>query len=293
MRRQIDRPRPLRPQPRPPARRLRGRHAPPLTTPSHPSVCCIRVLRAGPPRTKHSGARNTRMGSTADGRVRQGLWQPGPMHDDGSRQGDPRCLPRQPRDRHRQVRRLRDHRLGRPARRGRPLPRRHRQPAAPAARRQAGRQGRRHRPPVRLRARALLLGLRRRPRAVLDGRAVRALRGLRQAAPPARGREPPRRHRHPPVRHAPRGPSRCAPPTRRRPPSAPTHGSWLGWIRRSKQPELPVVLLEDSGALVGLVIALVRRDPRPRDRRAALGRHRLDRHRRPARRHRHRAGRSR
>lgn len=34
------------------------------------------------------------------------------------------------------------------------------------------------------------------------------------------------------------------------------HGSWLGWIRRSKQPELPVVLLEDTGALIGLVFAL-------------------------------------
>jgi cation diffusion facilitator family transporter len=36
-----------------------------------------------------------------------------------------------------------------------------------------------------------------------------------------------------------------------------TSGRWLQWIRRSKQPELPVVLLEDSGALVGLVFALV------------------------------------
>jgi cation diffusion facilitator family transporter len=35
-----------------------------------------------------------------------------------------------------------------------------------------------------------------------------------------------------------------------------SRGSWLGWIRRSKQPELPVVLLEDSGALVGLTFAL-------------------------------------
>jgi len=35
----------------------------------------------------------------------------------------------------------------------------------------------------------------------------------------------------------------------------PTEG-WLRWIRRSKQPELPVVLLEDTGALIGLVIAL-------------------------------------
>jgi cation diffusion facilitator family transporter len=32
--------------------------------------------------------------------------------------------------------------------------------------------------------------------------------------------------------------------------------SWLGFIRRSKAPELPVVLLEDSGALIGLFLAL-------------------------------------
>jgi cation diffusion facilitator family transporter len=32
--------------------------------------------------------------------------------------------------------------------------------------------------------------------------------------------------------------------------------SWWQFIRRSKAPELPVVLLEDSGALVGLVLAL-------------------------------------
>jgi cation diffusion facilitator family transporter len=32
--------------------------------------------------------------------------------------------------------------------------------------------------------------------------------------------------------------------------------SWWGFIRRSKQPELPVVLLEDLGALVGLIFAL-------------------------------------
>jgi cation diffusion facilitator family transporter len=34
------------------------------------------------------------------------------------------------------------------------------------------------------------------------------------------------------------------------------NGSWFRFIRRSKQPELPVVLLEDTGALIGLVIAL-------------------------------------
>ena len=33
-------------------------------------------------------------------------------------------------------------------------------------------------------------------------------------------------------------------------------GSWLAYIRRSKAPEVPVVLLEDAGALVGLAIAL-------------------------------------
>ena len=34
-------------------------------------------------------------------------------------------------------------------------------------------------------------------------------------------------------------------------------GSWWQFIRQSKQPELPVVLLEDFGALVGLVFALL------------------------------------
>jgi len=34
-------------------------------------------------------------------------------------------------------------------------------------------------------------------------------------------------------------------------------GSWWRFIRTSRNPELPVVLLEDSGALVGLVFALV------------------------------------
>ena len=33
--------------------------------------------------------------------------------------------------------------------------------------------------------------------------------------------------------------------------------SWWAFVRRSKQPELPVVLLEDLGALLGLVFALV------------------------------------
>jgi cation diffusion facilitator family transporter len=33
--------------------------------------------------------------------------------------------------------------------------------------------------------------------------------------------------------------------------------SWWGFIRRSKSPELPVVLLEDAGAVLGLMMALV------------------------------------
>jgi divalent metal cation (Fe/Co/Zn/Cd) transporter len=32
--------------------------------------------------------------------------------------------------------------------------------------------------------------------------------------------------------------------------------TWVNFVRRSKAPELPVVLLEDAGALVGLVLAL-------------------------------------
>lgn len=34
-------------------------------------------------------------------------------------------------------------------------------------------------------------------------------------------------------------------------------GSWWRFIRTSRNPELPVVLLEDSGALIGLVLALI------------------------------------
>ena len=34
-------------------------------------------------------------------------------------------------------------------------------------------------------------------------------------------------------------------------------GSWWRFIRTSRNPELPVVLLEDSGALIGLVFALI------------------------------------
>jgi cation diffusion facilitator family transporter len=33
--------------------------------------------------------------------------------------------------------------------------------------------------------------------------------------------------------------------------------TWLDFIRRSRSPELPVVLLEDAGALIGLILALI------------------------------------
>lgn len=44
---------------------------------------------------------------------------------------------------------------------------------------------------------------------------------------------------------------RAADPVRRR-----TSLSWVGFIRRAKAPELPVVLLEDSAALLGLLFAM-------------------------------------
>ena len=58
--------------------------------------------------------------------------------------------------------------------------------------------------------------------------------------------------------------------------------SWQEFIRRAKAPELPVVLLEDFGALIGLVLALARRRPRTGHGRRRLGRHRHAVHRHPA-----------
>ena len=65
---------------------------------------------------------------------------------------------------------------------------------------------------------------------------------------------------------------------------------WWKFIRTAKQPELPVVLLEDIGAEIGLFFALVRRADRRGDRRPAVGRRRVDRDRLAARDDRHRAG---
>ncbi len=84
---------------------------------------------------------------------------------------------------------------------------------------------------------------------------VRALRGLAQAAAPgadrrvavgagggAGGRD------RPGVLLVPHRDRRVQPRARR--------PSWVQFVRRAKAPELPVVLLEDLGALVGLVLAL-------------------------------------
>ncbi len=48
--------------------------------------------------------------------------------------------------------------------------------------------------------------------------------------------------------------------------------SWVDFVRRAKAPELPVVLLEDFGALVGLVLALIGVGADPDHRRRHVGR---------------------
>ena len=63
--------------------------------------------------------------------------------------------------------------------------------------------------------------------------------------------------------------------------------TWWQFIRQSKTPELPVVLLEDFGALIGLVLALLGRRAHRAHRQPGVRRARHDRDRRPARRHRH------
>ena len=65
---------------------------------------------------------------------------------------------------------------------------------------------------------------------------------------------------------------------------------WWKFIRTAKQPELPVVLLEDIGAEIGLFFALCGVLIADGDRRPAVGRRRVDRDRLAARDDRHRAG---
>ena len=91
---------------------------------------------------------------------------------------------RQRRHRGGQVRRLPGHRGLVAAGRERPLGGRHRQPGPAPPGRQAGQEGRRRAPPLRLRAGALLLGLRRGHRPVHPGLGVRRLRGHPQDPAP-------------------------------------------------------------------------------------------------------------
>ena len=138
-----------------------------------------------------------------------------------------------------------------------------------------GKRGRRAghaRAPVRLRPRALRLRLHRLDRAVQPRWPVRAVRGVAQVAAPASrstdwqwvpiavllaaigdgGLLVP--HRHPRVA------TTCGAAAR-----------GCGFVRTAKAPELPVVLLEDFAALLGLVFALDRRRPDPASPATAAG----------------------
>ena len=66
--------------------------------------------------------------------------------------------------------------------------------------------------------------------------------------------------------------------------------SWPEYVRESRTPELPVLLLEDSGALLGLVVRAAGHRARADHRRAGLRRHRHAGHRPPAARDRVRPG---
>ena len=76
------------------------------------------------------------------------------------------------------------------------------------------------------------------------------------------------------VRHRCSRASRCGPPCVE---SNQLRGddSWWGFIRHSRVPELPVVLLEDFGAMIGLVIALGAWSLSVVDRQRRVRRHRL------------------
>ena len=120
--------------------------------------------------------------------------QPGGARPRGQQEGDRRRVPREPRHRDREVRRLPDHRRLVDAGRGDPLGRRHGQPGPALPRRRAGRAAGDAREPLRLRPRALLLVVHRRARA-LPGRwrSSRSTRAFTSCATPttsARRRSP-------------------------------------------------------------------------------------------------------
>ena len=146
--------------------------------------------------------------------------------------------------------------------------------------------------PVRLRARALLLGVRRGPGAVLDGRAVRhRTRGSPSSVIRTRWRICRVAIVILLIAIALESFSLRTALTRRRARTRRRTSRGGGTSAASKAPELPVVLLEDVGAEIGLLMALSGVLSRPLHRRAALGR---PRHRSPSAlllvRHRRRAG---
>ena len=155
------------------------------------------------------------------------------------------------------------------------LPRRHRQPGPAVPRRHRAKRERRRRSTRSATGASATSGLRRRARAVQHGRPVRHLRGHREAAPPARDREPRRRRRHPRRRHG-AGELSLRTAVQRVATRASRRRSRGGaFIRRTQAPELPVVLLEDIGALRRPGLRPHRRDARRHHRQPPLGRRRL------------------
>ena len=136
---------------------------------------------------------------------------------------------------------------------GDPLRRRHRQPGPAVPRRQAQPQGAHRGAPVRLRHRALLLGVRRRAGALHPRLACsRSSKASTSSSTRTSSSRRSGRSACSASRSCSRG-CRCAPRAARRCPTA-SGRTWWRFIRTTKSPELPVVLLEDTGALVGLAV---------------------------------------
>ena len=169
--------------------------------------------------------------------------------------GDRRRVPREPRDRGDQVRRVPRHELELDAVGVDPLARRHRQPGAAAARAARGRGG----PPtrsIRSATARCATSTRSSSRSCCSASAACSrLRGRREAAPSARARE--RAGGRSACSSARWCWRRCrsAPASHEANEVRPAGESWWQFIRHTKSPDLPVVLLEDLG-----------RARRPRDR---------------------------
>ena len=163
-----------------------GAASSPLSSPAQPTIAS-RAIAARAPHRRRIGTQAYAAVACADG----GQQQP----------GDHRSAHRQPRHRHRQVRRLPHHGLVVAPGGEHPFGGRHREPGAAPPRRSSGQEGGDRGAPVRIRPGALLLGVRRRPRALQPRLGLRHLRGHREAAPPPRAGVRGGGHRHPPGRH--------------------------------------------------------------------------------------------